>query len=126
MTTFQKVVMFAIQALAVGLGGYCLMLLLKKARNQALIAFHLLAGLGGIEVLLGVIHMSDLDADSPVRALGILAAKFFAVAAVAGAFIPLVGFAGKGRPQLVNLLLAIHVSSALLGFFASFLFARQI
>jgi hypothetical protein len=122
MTTAQMIVMIGIQALAAGLGVYSLVLLLRKTRNQAVVAFHLLAGLGGIETLIGVLHMSDLDADSPVRALGLTAAKLFGVAVVVGAIIPLVG---KGRHQLTNLLLTIHVGFALLGFVAAVWFARQ-
>jgi predicted membrane channel-forming protein YqfA (hemolysin III family) len=123
MNTTQMFAMFVIQAMATGLGGYCLVLLFKKARNQVIIAFHLLVGFGAIETLVGAIHMSDLAADSPVRALGMTALKCFGAAALAGILIPLVG---KGRPQLVNLLLAIHVGSALVGSFTSLSFVGQI
>jgi hypothetical protein len=123
MTTFQIIITIGIQALAAGLGLYALALLLQKARNQTVIALHLLAGLGGVEILIGILHVSDLDADSPVRALGMTAAKIFGVALAAGALIPLFG---KGRPQLVNLLLTIHVGGALAAFVATLMFVRQV
>lgn len=118
----QTFAMIAIQALAAGLGGYCLILFFRRARNQFIVVIHLVAGLGVIETMAGAIHMSELAADSPVRALGILAVKAFAVAALAGILIPIFG---KGRPQLANLLLTIHVGSALLGFFSSLSFVKQ-
>lgn len=123
MTTVQIIVTIGIQALAAVLGLYALVLLLKKARNPVVIAFHLLAGLGGVEILIGILHVSDFDADSPVRALGMTAAKIFGVALAAGALIPLFG---KGRPQLVNLLLTIHVGAALAAFVTTLLFVRQV
>jgi hypothetical protein len=123
MTTAQIIITIGIQALAAGLGLYALVLLLQKARNQTVIAFHLLAGLGGVEILIGILHVSDLDADSPVRALGMTAAKMFGVALAAGALIALFG---KGRPQLVNLLLTIHVGAALAAFVTTLLFVRQV
>ena len=72
---------------------------------------------------LGILHVSDFDADSPVRALGMTAAKIFGVALAAGALIPLFG---KGRPQLVNLLLTVHVGAALAAFVATLMFVRQV
>jgi hypothetical protein len=123
MTTIQIIITIGIQALAAGLGLYALVLLLQKARNQTVIALHLLAGLGGVEILIGILHVSDFDADSPVRALGMLAAKIFGVALAAGALIPLFG---KGRPQLVNLLLTIHVGAALAAFVTTLMFVRQV
>ena len=123
MTTIQIIITIGIQALAAGLGLYALALLLQKARNQTVIALHLLAGLGGVEILMGILHVSDFDADSPVRALGMTAAKMFGVALAAGALIPLFG---KGRPQLVNLLLTIHVGGALAAFVTTLMFVRQV
>jgi hypothetical protein len=123
MTTVQIIITIGIQALAAGLGLYALVLLLQKARNQTVIALHLLAGLGGVEILIGILHVSDFDADSPVRALGMLAAKIFGVALAAGALIPLFG---KGRPQLVNLLLTVHVGAALAAFVTTLMFVRQV
>lgn len=123
MTTIQIIITIGIQALAAGLGLYALVLLLQKARNQTVVALHLLAGLGGVEILMGILHVSDFDADSPVRALGMTAAKIFGVALAAGALIPLFG---KGRPQLVNLLLTIHVGAALAAFVATLMFVRQV
>ncbi|WP_294534439.1 hypothetical protein [uncultured Rhodoblastus sp.] len=122
MTTDQTVVMIGIQALAVGLGFYGLVLLLRKARNPTIIAFHVLAGLGAIETLFGFLRMSELAADSPVRALGITAAKWLGAAVVTGALTP---FVGKGRPLLANTLLLVHIGSALAGFIMTVLFARQ-
>jgi hypothetical protein len=123
MTAFQMVVIFGMEALAAGLGLYCLVLFFRRARDQVVIAFHLLAGLGAIELLIGIIHMSDLDADSPVRALGMTAVKLFGVAAASGALTP---FVGKGRRQLANLLLTIHVGTALFGVVTTLMFVRQI
>jgi hypothetical protein len=123
MTAAQMMVVIGFQALAAGLGLYCLVRFFRKARDPVIIAFHLLAGLGAIEMLIGVIHMSDLDADSPTRALGMTAVKLYGVAAVFGALTP---FVGKGRRQIANLLLTIHVACALLGFFTTLMFVRQI
>jgi hypothetical protein len=123
MTTIQIIITIGIQALAAGLGLYALVLLLQKARNQTVIALHLLAGLGGVEILIGILHVGDFEADSPVRALGMLAAKIFGVALAAGALIPLFG---KGRPQLVNLLLTVHVGAALAAFVTTLMFVRQV
>jgi hypothetical protein len=122
MTTVQMIATLGIQGLAAVLGLYALALLFQKARNPAVMAFHLLAGLGGVEILIGFLHMSDLDADSPVRALGMTAAKLYGVALAAGALIPLIG---KGRHQLVNLLLTVHIGGALAGFVTTVLFVRQ-
>ena len=87
--TTPVIALQAMQALAAGLGGYCLILWFQKSRKQAIIAFHLLAGLGAIEALIGFIHMSGLDADSPVRALGMTAAKWFGLAIFTGFAAPL-------------------------------------
>jgi hypothetical protein len=122
MTTVQVYVTIGIQALAAGLGGYCLLLWFKRARKPVIIGFHLLAGLGGTETLLTTLHLSDLAADSPVRALGMTAAELFGVALLSGF---LAALAGKARPQLANVLLTIHVGSALAGFFTSLWFATQ-
>jgi hypothetical protein len=116
-------IIIGIQALAAGLGLYSLVLLLRKARDQVIVAFHLLAGFGAIEMLTGIIHMSELDADSPVRALGMTALKLFGVAAVAGVLTP---FVARGRRQLTNLLLTVHVSFALLAFFTTLMFVQQV
>jgi hypothetical protein len=123
MTTAQMIAIIALQALATGLGGYCLVLWFQKARKPVIIGFHLLAGLGGTETLLATIHLSDFPADSPVRALGMMGAELFGVAVLSGFVAALVG---KGRPQLANLLLAIHVGSALLGFFTTLTFAGKV
>jgi hypothetical protein len=123
MTTTPVIALQGMQALAAGLGGYCLILWFQKSRKQMIIAFHLLAGLGGIEALIGFMHMSDLDADSPVRALGMTAAKWFGLAVFTGFAAPLIG---KKSPPLANLSLAVHVGSALLGFFTTLSFASQV
>lgn len=123
MNATQLFATFVIQAAAAGLGLYCLVRLLRKSRDQVLVVLHLIVGFGAIETMTGAIHMSDLAADSPVRALGMLAVKAFGVAALAGILIPILG---KGRPQFANLLLAIHVCSALFGFFSAVSFARQL
>jgi hypothetical protein len=121
--TTPLIALQAMQALAAGLGGYCLVLWFKKSRRQAIIAFHLLAGLGGIEALIGFMHMSDLDPDSPVRALGMTAAKWFFLAVFTGFLPPLIG---KKNPPLANLSLAVHVGSALLGILTTLSFASQV
>ena len=123
MTAFQLVVVFGMQALAAGLGLFCLLRFFQRARDQVAIAFHLLAGLGAIELLIGIIHMSDLDADSPVRALGMTAVKLFGAAAVSGVLTP---FVARGRRQLANVLLTVHVASALLGVVTTLMFVRQV
>ena len=121
--TTPLIALQAMQVLAAELGGYCLILWFQKSRKQAIIAFHLLAGLGAIEALIGLIHMSDLDADSPVRALGMTAAKWFGLAVFTGIAAPLIG---KKSPPLANLSLTVHVGSALLGFFTTLSFASQV
>lgn len=112
----------ALQALAAGLGGYCLVLWFKKARKPVLIGYHLLAGLGATETLLATIHLSGFPADSLARTLGLAAAMCFGVAVLSGFISALVG---KWRPQVANALLAVHVGSALLGFFTALSFARE-
>lgn len=123
MTAVQMIVVIGMQALAAGLGLYCLIRFFRRARDQVVIAFHLLAGLGSIELLIGIIHMSDLDVDSPVRALGLTAVKLFGVAAVSGALTP---FVGKRRRQLANVLLTVHVVCALSGAVTTLMFVKQI
>ena len=115
--------MILIQALAVGLGGYCLILWFQKARKPVLIGFHLIAGIGGVETLMVFLHNSDFAQDSPVRALGMTAAKLFGASIFTGFLAPLVG---KGRPQLANLLLTIHVGCGVLGFMTALNFAGQV
>ena len=58
--TTPVIALQAMQVLAAGLGGYCLILWFQKSRKQAIIAFHLLAGLGGIEALIGFLHIERL------------------------------------------------------------------
>jgi glycerol uptake facilitator-like aquaporin len=114
--------MIFVQSVGAGLGGYALFLWFKKARKPTVIGFHAIAGLAGIETLAANIHMSELAADSPVRALAVLALEFFAVSVLTGVVAALVG---KRRPQLANLLLALHVGAGLLGLFTVVLFARD-
>jgi len=115
--------MIAIFTVSTVLGAYCLILLFERARKPTLIGLHLLAGMAGLETMIATLHMSGLDADSPVRRLGIMAAAWFGVAAVSGLLIPL---ACKGRPQAANLLLVTHIGSATAGFFLALAFARQV
>ena len=121
--TTPLIALQAMQALAAGLGGYCLILWFQKSRKQAIIAFHLLAGLGAIEALIGFMHMSGLDPDSPARALGMTAVKWFGLAIFTGFAAPLIG---KKNPPLANLSLAVHVGSALLGILTTLSFASQV
>jgi hypothetical protein len=120
MPTAAMTAMISVQALGAGLGGYSLLLWFRKARKPAIIAFHVLAGLAGTETLMANIHMSDLPAESPVRALGLAAAICFAVAVLSGLIAALVG---KDQRQLANWLLGLHVVSALAGFLLALSFA---
>ncbi|MBB4200780.1 hypothetical protein CCR94_02060 [Rhodoblastus sphagnicola] len=119
--TPQILVMILVQSVGAGLGGYALFLWFKKARKPTVIGFHVVAGLAGIETLAANIHLSAFAADSPVRALGILALEFFALSVLTGVVAALVG---KQRPQLANVLLAIHVGSGVLALFTALSFAR--
>jgi hypothetical protein len=115
--------MIAVQSLAAGLGGYCLLLWFRKARKPVLIGFHLIAGLAGTEVLMATIHISDLPAESPLRTLGIVAGAWFGVSIISGLLAPLVG---KGHRRLANSLLALHVFSGVVGFGTALAFAVQV
>jgi len=117
----QILAMIFVQSVGAGLGGYALYLWFKKARKPTVIGFHAVAGLAGIETLGANIHLGEFAADSPVRALAILALELFGVSVLTGVLAALVG---KRRPQLANLLLAIHVGAGLLGLFTAFSFAR--
>jgi hypothetical protein len=114
--------MIAVFTVATVLGAWCLVLLFDRARKPTVIGLHLLAGMAGLETLVATIHMSGFDADSPVRALGIMAAAWFGVAALSGLLIPL---ACKGRPQAANLLLVTHIGSATAGFCLALAFAGR-
>jgi len=121
--TSQILAMVFVQLVAAGLGGYALTLWFLKARNLTVIGFHAVAGLAGIETLGANIRLSDLPADAPERGVALLALELFGAAVVAG----LVGaLVGKRRPQLANLLLAIHVVGALAALFAALSFARDV
>lgn len=121
MTT--SVPMIAIFTVATVLGAWCLILLFERARKPVVIGLHLLAGMAGLETMVATIHMSGLDAESPVRRFGIMAAGWFAVAVFSGLMIPLVC---KGRPQAANLMLVVHIGSATVGFCLALAFAGQI
>jgi hypothetical protein len=115
--------MMAVQMLAAALGFYCLWLWFKKARKPTLIGYHLLAGLGGTEVMVATLHMSGLAADSPIRAIGLAAAVAFGLAAFSGFLAPLVG---RAAPKLANWLLALHVGSGAAGLVLGLSFATQV
>ena len=98
---------------AVALGGYLLLLWVRKTRKPVLIGFHVLLGLGGAESLVVFLHMGGLDDDSPLRRLALVAGGFLAAAIASGFSAPLFG---KTYRFAANSLLAAHVFTGLAGF----------
>ena len=104
--------MFVLLTAGVALGAYILLLWFRGARKPALIGFHLLLGLGGVESLVVFLHQNDLADDPSVRRLALVALGLFGAAAFSGFTAPLFG----KNYRAANSLLGAHVGSGVVGF----------
>jgi hypothetical protein len=87
---------------------------LKRVRSRpALVGFHLLLGMGGLEVLAMLLHGTPDRRLVPSGGLVTVAAALTAAAMITGLAAPLLG---KQTRTTMNVVLAVHASVATAGF----------
>ena len=98
---------------AVLLGLYLGLLYLRGDRKPALIGFHLLLGVGGLEALVMLLHGTPDGSTTPDDgSLGMTAAAFFAAALISGLTAALL----RRSPVTANVILATHAGAGTIGF----------